>query len=173
MRRPTVKLRALERGDVDRLYRYANTARVAEHQVSFRLPTSRSDAKAFYERMRRSQTDRVFSVESSRGRYLGSVGLHDISWLDRTCEFGVVIADPRDWGRGYAAAAVRAGVAVAFDRLQLHRLEVPVLARNTVARSMYERLGFFPEGILRERRFFDGCYEDVVVLSLLSSERDD
>lgn len=172
MRPPVVRLRALERRDLPFLFRYANTPEVARHQVSFRLPTSTPDAKDFFERMRRSATDRVFSVESARGRYLGSVGLHGINWIDRCCEFGVVIASPRDWGHGYAAAAVRAGVELAFARLHLHRLEVPVLARNRVARAMYERLGFFPEGVLRDRRFFDGQYEDVVVLSLLSSDRD-
>ena len=165
-----VKLRALAPADVPRLFRCVNDPRVSRHQVSFRVPLSFDDERDFYVKMRKSPTDRVLSFTTERGRWLGTLGLHGIDWVDRCCELGVLVADPKDWSKGWAAAAIRRGVAFAFDTLHLHRLEVPLLARHQVARAMYERLGFFPEAVLRERRFVDGAYEDVVVLSLLATD---
>lgn len=170
MKLPTLRLRPIRRSDARALFRSVTHPRVARQMPSFRLPMSFEAELAWLESMLKSPNDKVFAIETSRGRYVGCLGLHDIDWVDRHCEFGLVIANPQEWGRGYAAQAVRLGIHLAFSKLNLHRLEVKLLERHRIARSLYERLGFFPEARLRGRRFMEGCYEDVIVLSLLSDE---
>jgi len=166
----TLRLRALAEADLPHLVRFANSRAVTRYLVNFRLPVSVADERAFLRRMRRSATDRVYSVETRRGRYVGTVGFHDIDPVDRACEFGLLIATPRDWGRGFAAEAIRLGLVVGFERQNLNRLAVPVLATNQVACAMYAQLGFTSEGRLRERRFMDGRYVDVISFSILARE---
>ena len=120
--------------------------------------------------MRASPHDQVFSIETKRRGYVGSLGFHDISPIDRFSEFGLLVADPKHWGRGYAAEAVRLGLVLAFEKLNLNRIEAPVLRSNELACRMYADLGFIEEGLLRERRFIDGRYVDVVLFSYLARD---
>lgn len=165
---PRLRLRPVTRRDVPLLTRAAEDAAVGQHLAIFRTPVDAAGQADFVETMRTSGVDRLWRAETLRGRAVGWVGLHDIDWVDRCAEVGVMVARPTDWGRGYAAAAVHLLMGLAFERLNLNRLEARVVADHMVARAMYEHLGFFPEATLRQRRFLEGQYRDVVVLSRLA-----
>ena len=47
-----------------------------------------------------------------------------------------------------------------------------MLATHTVARGLYELLGFSAEGTLREKRFLNGQFVDVVLFALLARDYD-
>ena len=53
----------------------------------------------------------------------------------------------------------------------VERIELEVFASNTGAIKLYQRLGFFTEGVKRNARFIDGEYDDVVVMALLKQDR--
>ena len=56
-----------------------------------------------------------------------------------------------------------------FDGIE--RLELTVLATNTIARRMYERAGFVEEGVKRRSlRQLDGRYEDEVIMAMWVGE---
>jgi RimJ/RimL family protein N-acetyltransferase len=57
----------------------------------------------------------------------------------------------------------------AIDKAQtlgLERVELSVLASNTSAIRLYEKLGFEVEGVNRRARKLDGEYDDLVVMAL-------
>jgi RimJ/RimL family protein N-acetyltransferase len=60
----------------------------------------------------------------------------------------------------------------AFDRWDLHQVELWTLADNNRAISMYQRCGFVLEGRLRERSWKEGRWVDHVVMSLQREEFD-
>jgi RimJ/RimL family protein N-acetyltransferase len=57
-----------------------------------------------------------------------------------------------------------------FCHLNLHRVHLTVLKTNDRAISLYEKLGFKTEGILRDEQFRDGRYVDVIVMGILENE---
>ena len=57
-------------------------------------------------------------------------------------------------------------IAVAFGRLNLHKVSLEVLASNERAVSMYRSLGFAEEGRFAEQVFVDGKYEDVIRMAV-------
>lgn len=58
------------------------------------------------------------------------------------------------------------------DEFRVHRVFLEVLASNTGARALYERVGFTSEGCYRDGcRADDGTYHDLVPYGLLASER--
>ena len=65
---------------------------------------------------------------------------------------------------------MRAALGVAFDQLQMHRVELAVFDFNQAAIACYERVGFRREGVRREMfRSHDGYWSEIV-MSMLESE---
>ena len=67
-------------------------------------------------------------------------------------------------GRRLAEAAIEAARGAGMERIELE-----VLASNTAAVKLYERLGFAHEGVKRRARHLDGAWDDNVLMALLAS----
>ncbi|QIS09368.1 GNAT family N-acetyltransferase [Nocardia arthritidis] len=67
-------------------------------------------------------------------------------------------------GRGIGGALLEAAVAET-RRQGANRLTLRVLATNTNARRLYERMGFVVEGVLRGEFHIDGAYVDDILMA--------
>ena len=100
---------------------------------------------------------------------IGTCTLFRIEREHRRAELGYILR--RDhWGRGLANEALTAIVNHAFGTLALHRLEADIDPRNAASIRSVERLGFKPEGHLRERYFVAGEIQDSLIYGLLAPE---
>jgi RimJ/RimL family protein N-acetyltransferase len=100
---------------------------------------------------------------------IGTCTLFRIDREHRRGELGYILR--RDhWGRGLAHEALTALVSHAFGPMGLHRLEADIDPRNAGSIRSVERLGFKPEGRLRERYFVAGEIQDSLIYGLLSPE---
>jgi RimJ/RimL family protein N-acetyltransferase len=105
-------------------------------------------------------------AERETDAVVGTCTLAALSAEHRRGEVGYALA--RDaWGRGYAAEALAAVLAFAFDTLALHRVEADVDPRNARSIRALERAGFEREGYLRERYHVGGELQDAVLYGLL------
>lgn len=73
-------------------------------------------------------------------------------------------------GKGYGKIALALIQKHCFTILHAHRLWLDVRAHNSRAQKVYESMGFVQEGRLRDSVFYDGHYEDLIVLSILEDE---
>lgn len=94
------------------------------------------------------------------------VSFHEAS---RRAEIGYVLAR-EVWGRGLMHEALSALVALAFQTLNLNRLEADIDPRNTASTNSLARLGFVQEGFLRERWIVGSEVSDTALFGLLRSE---
>lgn len=74
------------------------------------------------------------------------------------------------WRQGITAEAMSAVLTYGFTELGLHRIEANVGAENTASRNLLLKLGFTHEGILRQRYFFQGRFDDQHCFGLLKDE---
>jgi RimJ/RimL family protein N-acetyltransferase len=118
----------------------------------------------------RDRSVRLAIVDAEHDRIIGCVYLTDVHRLNRSAEFSVLIGEPHCWSRGHGTKATRTMLAHAFDDLNLHRVYLTVLAENTRAVRLYERVGFTEEGRLREAVFKEGRYHDVLAMAILELE---
>jgi RimJ/RimL family protein N-acetyltransferase len=168
-----VRLRGLEKSDLDAIMKWVNDEEVKQFLGAGPLtyPVSRMQEENFIEFANRPADDRkTFAIETLAGEYLGGIDFHTINWIDRFAEIGIVIGDKRFWGKGYGTDAMRVMLRLAFDKMGLHRVWLRVFAFNERAIASYEKCGFRREGVLREQRFWGGKYHDVLVMGLLESE---
>jgi len=74
------------------------------------------------------------------------------------------------WNKGFATEAARAVLNFGFSRTQLHRIVALRFADNAASERVLQKLGFVQEGVLRQERFKDGRFRDVVTCGMLRDE---
>jgi RimJ/RimL family protein N-acetyltransferase len=79
-----------------------------------------------------------------------------------------VIAD--EWGHGYATDAARTLTTFAFRELGLHRVSAAIGPTNAASMLLVTKLGFIPEGRIRDHVFTNGTWRDSVLYSVLDHE---
>jgi RimJ/RimL family protein N-acetyltransferase len=79
---------------------------------------------------------------------------------------------PAARGRGIAGKLLEWVIALAFEQLALHRLELVVFPFNEAAVRCYKRAGFREEGRAREARKASDGYWDLLYMGLLRDWRE-
>ena len=103
------------------------------------------------------------------GKIVGSIDFVRISESHKTAEIGYWLS--RDYnGRGIMTRAVRAMEKLAFDMLEMRRVEIRVDVRNKKSCAVAERTGYVYEGVLRGAYVLRDESTDVAVYSKLKSE---
>lgn len=99
-------------------------------------------------------------------RFVGNVGFHTISVLNRTAEITYDV-HPSLWGRGIASAVCAAAASWGFAEQHFVRIQAPVLEPNIASIRVLERCGFQFEGKLRNFRIVRGEPRDYLLYSLV------
>lgn len=104
-------------------------------------------------------------------RPLGLLNVRDFRTPHRTAEFGILIGDPADRGKGYGTEATRLALRWAFDELGVHNVLLDTSSSNPAAIRAYRNAGFREIGRIREARRIGPAVCDIVLMECLSTER--
>ncbi len=161
-----VILRAFERDDAERCYRWINDPNIVR-TLKTRYPIAFQNEIEWLERaMHPSHVERHFAIERRDDRtHIGNASIHDIDWVSQTAWFGLFIGEPSAWNRGFGGDSIQTLVRFAFDEMNLGKLRINVFDYNDRAKHVLEALGFVQEGCLRRDFFREGSYHDIVILS--------
>ncbi len=168
--------RAPEKSDVPFLTSALLDPRVRRHLLVGRYPFSEAGEEVWIERHAQPPavdgvTDVVMVFGLKGGdQPLGSTGLHRISMLHRHAEWGIFIGRPEEWGKGYGREVARTTLRYGFDTLNLHRIQLRVIADNERGIKAYRSAGFKDEGRQREASYVDGKYVDLLLMAVLRHE---
>jgi ribosomal-protein-alanine N-acetyltransferase len=102
--------------------------------------------------------------------HVGNVTLQQISFINRTAEFAIILGDKRHWGRGVGRLAGRMLLRHGFEKLNLERIYCATAASNhgmsKLAAALYMKL----EGTRRGHLYLDGARVDVLEFGVLREE---
>jgi RimJ/RimL family protein N-acetyltransferase len=167
-----VRLRAYEKSDADALYRWFSDEEVTRWLGPPNFPSLAQQEK-FIELAQASGDDaKYFAIETLDGKLVGDTGIRNIDWKSRKAEFFITIGEKQLWDKGFGTDALRIVIRLAFDKMNLNRIWLTVLADNPRAVRCYEKCGFVREGLLRQESFVDGKYRDVFMMALLREDYD-
>jgi RimJ/RimL family protein N-acetyltransferase len=121
---------------------------------------------------RASHADRLdlSIIERSSGQWAGEVVLNELDVQNESCGFRIALQGPRFYGRGLGTEAARLIIGYAFGAVGVHRIGLEVYDFNPRARHVYEKLGFVPEGTMRDALRWDGQWVDCHVMGLLDRD---
>jgi RimJ/RimL family protein N-acetyltransferase len=120
-----------------------------------------------------------FSSEANRllgilvdDQLIGYCTIEHINLDDKKCEVGILIGEKDYWHKGIGSAVVRELLKSAFTELSMHRVEAVIHADNVASIHCFSRAGFQLDGTLRDAKYRDGRYVDLLLYSILDIEWD-
>jgi diamine N-acetyltransferase len=168
-----IRLRAIEREDLPRFVAWLNDPEV-RHGLMMYMPISQAEEEQWFESMLKSPADQhplVIEAITEEGWVpLGNCGLMGIDWRVRQAEFGIFIGAKQYWNQGYGSDVLQLILRHGFETLNLNRIFLRVFANNPRAVHVYEKAGFVTEGRMRQAHYDEGCYHDVILMSVLRTE---
>jgi len=102
--------------------------------------------------------------------YIGQIDLINIDWINRIGAIGIVIGNKENLNKGYGTEAIKLLQEFAFNKLNLHKLELEVRAYNKRAINCYKKCRFKEEGRIRENFYINGEYTDTLFMGILKRE---
>jgi RimJ/RimL family protein N-acetyltransferase len=103
-------------------------------------------------------------------RLIGFVALHSVEWNNGAALLAIGIGEPEYRSKGYGTDALQLILRFAFHELNLFRVGLDVIATNSRAIRVYEKLGFRCEGRMRGAVLRDGCRTDRIFMGILRDE---
>ncbi len=149
------------------VHRWFNTPQALEGLVEYRDSFGEQEARDWVERaLILDGRDRKWTITlADRPTPVGFTALYGLGG-QAAPELGILIGEPDVWGHGVGTEAQRLTIERAFGEFGAHRVVELILAENSRARHVVERLGFELEGIMRGHvRRGDGLL-DVAVYGL-------
>jgi RimJ/RimL family protein N-acetyltransferase len=131
--------------------------------MDYEMPFSLADIA---EGERRARDEGFPYIIEAEGRPIGRIGLNGMRRRDRICSLYVLIGDRKAWGDGLGTDAIDTLLEHAFNRFDLHQVELWSLADNDRAIRAYRHCGFREEARLANRSWKDGRWVDRIVMTV-------
>ncbi len=165
-----VRLRALGQSDAERLWRWHNDPEVMKWMHA-PYPSSLDEIeKELTTRPANTRASLTLMIEDEHGVTVGIVALRGAEPESGCAVLDIYLGETKSWGRGLATDAMRTVCRYAFDKMNLHRVELCVADGNDAARRLYEKVGFVIEGRRRQVSYREGAWCDEWLMSLLRGE---
>mgnify|MGYP000083922395 FL=1 len=144
---------------------------VNQHNSHWRRPATLIQVNQFVDSLTADKSKLVFAVYAMKDNvHIGNVSLQSIDQFNQCAEMAFLFGETQYWGKGYAAQSARLVMGHAFKHMNINRLYLGCLKKNTPMNKLAIKLGFIQEGLRRQALFNDGIFQDVVEYGLLKDE---
>lgn len=102
--------------------------------------------------------------------HIGNVSLQNISFINRSAEFAILIGNKQHWGKSVGLDASSTILRHGFHKLNLHRIYCGTADINVGMQRLAVKLGMTLEGRRRNNLFLEGEWVDMIEYGILSYE---
>ncbi len=152
-----VMLREFIKDDIDYKIKWVNDPQNNRY-LHYDLPLKKDKTLAWYRRIIRDNRREDYTI-LHKNCPVGLVGLLNIDDNNKKAELYVMIGEHNVKGKGIATCAIQKILKIAFKK-QLRKLYLFTEVENVPAQSLFEKIGFIKEGLLRNDLFHDNRYID-------------
>ncbi|QSZ66354.1 N-acetyltransferase [Methanofollis aquaemaris] len=170
IRTKSASLRPWEIDDAPALARHANNPDIAgSMRDGFPSPYTLNDAENFIHMASGTSSAILLAIEVD-GEAVGGIGVTPLDDVYRnTAEIGYWLAAPYQ-GRGIVTEAVKALVPVAFERLDVLRIQAGIFENNCASARVLEKCGFQREAMHKKAITKNGTVMDEVIYACFRDE---
>jgi RimJ/RimL family protein N-acetyltransferase len=94
-------------------------------------------------------------IRSSQ-KHIGNIKIDPIDLPNKSGEYGIMMGDTSEWGKGYAKEASINIINYCFNELKLSKITLGVLDKNKAAIKLYKNIGFESNAIINNYGVYDG-----------------
>lgn len=157
-------LRAPEAGDVRFLRALRNDVALQTQLLSLPRPNSDDRVREWIGSLARDEASLFFIIHSvAEAAPVGFIQVREMHLVHRRGVLGICLAEAVR-GKGHGSAAIGMVEDYARRVFGLRKLTLQVLASNTGAVRLYEKLGYTTVGVLRGHFMNDGVFHDVTLM---------
>lgn len=157
--------------EIEKYTEWLNDFQVTDYTGRTSQIITYSREKEYLENVGDNKNTRGFSIVNSEDdKLIGTVGLEDINWIERSAVLGIFIGDKDFRSNRYGTEAIKLLLEYGFKYLNLHSIRLDLLSFNKRAHKCYLKCGFKDTGISREQVFLNGKYYDKLHMDILESE---
>jgi len=98
-------------------------------------------------------------------KHIGNIKIDPINYEDNSGEYGILMGDKTNWGKGYAKEASLAIINYCFKEVKLFKITLGVIENNINAVMLYKKIGF----VIDEVKTNVGIYNNKLSNSLRMS----
>ncbi|MBI9049385.1 MAG: GNAT family N-acetyltransferase [Anaerolineaceae bacterium] len=168
-----IRFRAAERTDLQQFVDWLNDPEVRQYLTIYFPMSLAFEEKWFEDNLSKSPDEQALVMEvitEGGWKSIGTISLMNVCNIDREAELGLFIGEKSEWSKGYGKKALKLMLEYAFNTLNLNRVYLRVFENNLRGIRAYKATGFIEEGRMRQAKFCNGKYLDVLIMSVLRSE---
>jgi RimJ/RimL family protein N-acetyltransferase len=125
---------------------------VARYLETRHRPQPKEAIESFVRGMIASADSYLFAiVDRASNRHVGNIKIGPIQPVHRFADVSYFIGVSDVWGRGLASDAIRVASRIAFDRLDLHRVQAGFYDGHIASQRALEKAGFTYEARMRKQ----------------------
>ncbi|MDB9782623.1 GNAT family N-acetyltransferase [Winogradskyella sp.] len=98
-------------------------------------------------------------------KHIGNIKIDPINYERNSGEYGILMGDKTNWGKGFANEASNRIIKYCFEELKLTEITLGVIENNIKAVSLYKKMGF----VITEQKEKVGIYNNKLSNSLRMS----
>ncbi len=167
-----ITLRAIEIEDLELIREMINDPEIENMTGGGGLPVSKYQQENWFKSLENRKNEVRLMIDTESNGTIGMVMLTDIDYKNSTAQFHSKIATSKNIrGKGYGTKATNALVEYGFDQLNLNCIYSHIIEYNIASQRVKEKCGFKKDGVLRNRVYKNGKYHNIVVWSILKSEK--
>jgi RimJ/RimL family protein N-acetyltransferase len=104
----------------------------------------------------------------SNNRHIGNIKIDPVNRYHGYGEYGIMMGDRKEWGKGYAFEASKTIINYCFSEEQLRKITLGVVEENVPAVQLYRKLGFETEGVYKNHGLYNGHYCNLLRMAVFN-----
>ncbi|TVR77524.1 MAG: N-acetyltransferase [Chitinophagaceae bacterium] len=103
------------------------------------------------------------------GKHIGNIKIDPINFRHKYGEYGIMMGEKKEWGKGYAKEASLSVIMYCFSKdIDLRKVNLGVRSNNESAVQLYKKLGFTVEGVYKKHVITKLGYDDILRMALFN-----
>lgn len=99
-------------------------------------------------------------------KHIGNIKIDPINFETKSGEYGILIGDKSNWGKGYASEATIRIIDYCFDELKLIKITLGVIEDNVSAVNLYKKLGFKIDEVIQGTKEYNNKISNSLRMSI-------
>ena len=162
-------LRPIKKEDLIFFNTWRNNIEIKQQALLHPFPVTSEMDESWYNNIANDTSNKsiFFTIINDNESVVGYTFLSNINWINRNCYFGIIIGDEQHRGKGIGKEVLKLIIDYVFNTLNLHKITLEVVVDNKSAITLYEKMGFVKEGILKEHVFIANKFSDLIIMSII------
>jgi len=109
-------------------------------------------------------------VIKDSNKHIGNIKIDPINNIHGFAEYGIMMGEKSEWGKGYAYEASKLAINYCFSEGNLRKINLGVVEDNASAVNLYKKLEFLIEGVHKHHLLYDSQYLTLLRMALFNPQ---